>query len=110
MKKSELAKNHQAFFHVFHYLVNLIIGTVEYRKRFRWPVKTSRDEGDFREKALSYFNECHRNLKWPIGPFQMKVVHFPCGVDFMKIIVELTKLAMHAVLKQNDGIHLINSK
>lgn len=40
----------------------------------------------------------------------MQVVHFPGGIEFMKIIVELSKVAMHTILEKNDGLHLINSK
>ncbi|XP_055322290.1 uncharacterized protein LOC129578152 [Sitodiplosis mosellana] len=109
VKNAFVKANKVAFHHVFHYLVNLIISAVEYRKRFRWPIVSSKEDADFRVAVLAYFNECHRNFKWTIGPFKMQVVHFPGGVEFMKIIVELSKAAMHTVLKENDSLHLINS-
>lgn len=88
----------------------IIINVVEFRKRFRWPITTSRDETDFRNAALTFFNECHTNFKWNFGPFKMQVVLFPGGVEFMKIIVELTKIAMRSILKENDSLLMINAK
>lgn len=101
--------NKPAFHHVIQYLV-IIISSVDFRKRFRWPILSSRDEGDFRNAALSYFNACHSNFKWNFGPFKMQVVLFPGGIEFMKIVVELSKAAMLKILKDNDSLHLINAK
>lgn len=102
--------NKTAFIHVFHYLVHLIISAVGYRKRFRWPISTSKDESDFRTAAVDYLNECHKNYKWPVGPFKMQTVLFPGGVEFMKMLVELSKTAMHMVLREHDSLHLIHSE
>lgn len=100
--------NKTAFHHVIHYLV-IIINASEFRKRFRWPVSSSRDETDFRNAALAYFNECQKNFKWNFGPFKMQTVLFPGGLEFMRIVNEITKMAMRTVLKENDCHHLINS-
>lgn len=39
----------------------------------------------------------------------MQVCLFPGGIEIMKIITELTKIAMRTVLKEHDAIHLLNS-
>lgn len=101
--------NKSAFHHVVHYLV-MIINAVYFRKRFRWPILSLVDESEFRTQALAYFNECHSKYKWNFGPFKMQIVLFPGGIELMKIIIELSKLAMNAVLKQSDCIHLINGR
>lgn len=101
--------NRPAFHYVIQYLV-MIISSVDFRKRFRWPINTSKDEGDFRNATLSYINECHSNFKWNIGPFKMQVVHFPGGIEFMKVIVELSKTAMLKILKDSGSLHFMNIK
>lgn len=40
----------------------------------------------------------------------MQIVLFPGGIELMKIIIELSKMAMNAVLKQNDCTDLINGR
>ncbi|XP_031618277.1 augmin complex subunit dgt6-like isoform X2 [Contarinia nasturtii] len=108
VKDAFMKANKTAFHNVIHYLV-MIINANEFRKRFRWPVFSSRDETDFRNAALAYFNECQKNYKWIFGPFKMQVVLFPGGLEFMKIVNELSKMAMRTVLRENDSLHLINS-
>lgn len=101
--------NKAAFHHVVHYLL-VIINAASFRKRFRWPILSLADESDFRTQSISYFNECQSTFKWNFGPFKMQTVLFPGGIELMKIIVELSKLAMNAVLKQNDCVDLINGR
>lgn len=88
----------------------MIISAVDFRKRFRWPLTIARDETEFRNAALTYFNDCNSHYKWNFGPIRMQVVLFPGGIEFMKIIVELTKTAMRTVLNENDSLHLITGK
>lgn len=61
-------------------------------------------------QAMTYFNECRSEFKWNFGPFKMQIVLFPGGIEIMKIIIELSKLAMLAVLKQNDCTDLIGGR
>lgn len=102
-----MKSNKSAFHHVVHYLV-VIISAIEFRKRFCWPVSSLKDESIFRTAALTYFNEMHAQFKWHFGPFKMQTVLFPGGIEFMKIIGELSKIAMHTVLKESGHLHLIN--
>lgn len=88
----------------------MLINVVYFRKRFRWPILSLADESDFRTQAIAYFNECRSSFKWNFGPFKMQTVLFPGGIELMKIIIELSKLAMNAVLKQNDCTDLINGR
>lgn len=101
--------NKPAFHHVVHYLI-AIINAVEFRKRFRWPIHSSSDESVFRSAALAYFNDCHSQFKWNFGPFKMQIVLFPGGIEFMKIVIELSKIAMHTVLKNANSLHLIDNR
>lgn len=87
----------------------MFINPIRFRKRFRWPVTAAADESAFRTAAHDYFNECHAQYKWNFGPFKMQVCLFPGGIEIMKIITELTKIAMRTVLKEHDAIHLLNS-
>lgn len=52
--------------------------------------------------ALVYFNECCGKFDWHFGPFKMQVVLFPGGIEFMKIMVQLSMIAMRATLKRNE--------
>lgn len=102
--------NKLSFQHVVHFLVLIINGSTDFRKRFRWPITTMKDETDFRSSVLVYFNECQKSYKWHFGPFKMQVVLFPGGVEFMKIIAELSLVAMRNILKENDCLQLLNSQ
>lgn len=101
--------NKPAFHHVVHYLA-VVISAVEFRKRFRWPIISSSDESVFRSTALTYFNDCHSQYKWNFGPFKMQIVLFPGGNEFMKIIIELSKVAMHTVLRETGSSHSMNTR
>lgn len=101
--------NKPAFHHVVHYLV-VIISAIEFRKRFCWPITSLKDESIFRSAALTYFNDMHSQYKWPFGPFKMQTVLFPGGNEFMKIISELSKIAMHAVLKETGHLNSLNAE
>lgn len=88
----------------------MLISAIDFRKRFPWPIVSPQEQSQFRSAALTYFNECHSNFKWNFGPFKQAIVLFPGGIDFMKIIVELSKHAMHIVLKENHSLHLMNER
>lgn len=54
--------------------------------------------------ALAYFNECCGKYGWNFGPFKMQVVLFPGGIEFMKIVLQLTVVAMQMIVKGAECI------
>lgn len=45
-------------------------------------------------------NECHQKFGWTFGPFKKQIVLFPGGADFMKIVIELSNIAMRTIIRR----------
>lgn len=56
----------------------------------------------YRNSTLEFLGKLNAKHKWKFGELKNKVVVFPGGTDFMRILVELTKLAMRVILKRNN--------
>lgn len=47
-------------------------------------------------------NECYRKFGWTSGPFKMQIVLFPGGTEFMKIVIELSNIAMRTIISRSS--------
>lgn len=47
-------------------------------------------------------NECHRKFGWTFGPLKMQIVLFPGGADFMRIVIELSNIAMRTIIRRSS--------
>lgn len=54
-----------------------------------------------RNSSLEFLIKLNAKYKLEFGELKNKIVVFPGGADFMRIVVELTKLAMRITLKRN---------
>lgn len=57
-----------------------------------------------RNSTLELLNKLNAKYDLGFGEIKNKILIFPGGIEFMRVIYELTRLSMQIILKKN-GIH-----
>ncbi|XP_055319309.1 augmin complex subunit dgt6-like [Sitodiplosis mosellana] len=92
--------NAKAFPHVMKYLL-MICDPTDFRKKFCWPIYNKAAEATFRNSTLDLLNKLNAKYELGFGEVKNKILIFPGGMEFMRVIYELTRLSMQIVLKRN---------
>ncbi|XP_031630154.1 augmin complex subunit dgt6-like [Contarinia nasturtii] len=95
--------NAKAFPHVMKYLF-MICDPTDFKKKFCWPIYNKAAEATFRNSTLELLTKLNTKHELGLVEVKNKILIFPGGMEFMRVIYELTRLAMQITLKRN-GVH-----
>lgn len=95
--------NAKAFIHVMHFIF-CCLDTVEFNKRFRWPILDKTGETLFRKTAVDYMNHVNVMHKLDLETLKLSNIHIPGGLKFIKIVHRFSYLIMK--LELNKPEHL----